>query len=69
MLHSTIQELSEELFASKSAIHRFCCKLGFQGYRFEAGSCQNSRRMEKDELINVTIHFKWRTAQKLLCSW
>ena len=29
---SSIQSLSEKTFASKSAIHRFCKKIGFEGF-------------------------------------
>lgn len=66
LLHSTIQELSEELFVSKSAIHRFCRKLGFQGYKDLklAVARDSTERMEKDELINVNYPFQMEDGPK-----
>lgn len=60
LLQYSIQELSDILFVSKSAIHRFCSKLGFQGFKElkVAIARDSAQRLEKDELINVNYPFQ-----------
>lgn len=56
ILNSTIQDLEKEVFVSKSAIHRFCKKIGLNGFNDLKIELAKEEKME-EETVDANVPF------------
>lgn len=70
IINITIQQLADEIHISKSAIHRFCNKIGLKGFNeLKVKLAQDLAETEKDgEVIDVNYPFKKQDSQKMIAS-
>jgi DNA-binding MurR/RpiR family transcriptional regulator len=66
----TIQQLSDEIFVSKSAVHRFCRKIGIKGFNeLKVKIVQDLSDLEKGKaVIDVNYPFEQRDSPKLIAN-
>lgn len=57
ILNSTIQDLEKEVFVSKSAIHRFCKKIGLNGFNDLKIELAKEEKMEEENLVDANVPF------------
>lgn len=68
VINLSIQQLADEVHISKSAIHRFCNKIGLKGFNeLKVRLAQDLADTEKDgEVIDVNYPFKEQDSQKMI---
>lgn len=68
IVRMTIQQLSDEIFVSKSAVHRFCRKVGINGFNeLKVKIVQDLSDLEKEKnLIDVNYPFEQRDSPNLI---
>ena len=57
ILNSTIQDLEKEVFVSKPAIHRFCKKIGLNGFNDLKVEFAKEEKMEEKNLVDANVPF------------
>ena len=57
ILNSTIQDLEKEVFVSKSAIHRFCKKIGLNGFNDLKIELAKEEKMEEENWVDANVPF------------
>lgn len=70
VIHMSIQQLADQTYISKSAIHRFCKKIGLKGFNeLKVKLAQDLSDMAKDdEVIDVNYPFEKHDSQKMIAS-
>lgn len=57
ILNCTIQDLEKEVFVSKSAIHRFCKKIGLNGFNDLKIELAKEEKMEEENWVDANVPF------------
>jgi DNA-binding MurR/RpiR family transcriptional regulator len=57
VMECTIQDLEKEVFVSKSAIHRFCKKIGLNGFNDLKVELAKEDKIETDNWVDVNVPF------------
>ena len=57
ILNCTIQDLEKEVFVSKSAIHRFCKKIGLNGFNDLKVELAKEEKMEEENWVDANVPF------------
>lgn len=57
ILNSTIQNLEKEVFVSKPAIHRFCKKIGLNGFNDLKVELAKEEKMEEKNWVDANVPF------------
>ncbi len=57
ILNSTIQDLEKEVFVSKPAIHRFCKKIGLNGFNDLKVELAKEEKMEEKNWVDANVPF------------
>ncbi len=66
ILNCTIQDLEKEVFVSKSAIHRFCKKIGLNGFNDLKIELAKEEKMEEETgLMRMCLSMRRITQRKL----
>lgn len=70
IINLSIQQLADEIHISKSAIHRFCNKIGLKGFNeLKVKLAQDLAETQKEgEVIDVNYPFKKQDSQKMIAS-
>ena len=68
IMECTIQELEKEVFVSKSAIHRFCKKIGLNGFNDLKVELAKEEKVETEKWIDVNVPFYEKDSPKEISS-
>ncbi len=68
IMNCTIQELEKEVFVSKSAIHRFCKKIGLNGFNDLKVELAKEEKVETEQWVDANVPFYEKDSCKEIAS-
>ncbi len=68
IMNCTIQELEKEVFVSKSAIHRFCKKIGLGGFNDLKVELAKEEKVETEQWVDANVPFYEKDSCKEIAS-